>query len=572
MTREKLDVIERVEDQRDNCSGKERYGRKMSGHSMRFRFMAFLGLLALLGCASSAQTKLEANSAILGAVHDGSGKGVAEASVRLQSRGQSRVEERKTDPTGNFGFSELKTGIYVLSASKDEQHSNEVTVSITTAGAVQRIELTLSNSAQSSSNGTGQQKEMEFSDAPNFTVSAVTDWTAAGGHGSDTSLRASEALTRQTLALRPDSNDTSWVQSHSTASEQALRAVLEKSPGDLNANEELGRFYLETERYSDAVAPLQKAYEIDGSLENEYKLAFALTRSGSLASAREHLLRLSSQANKAEWHGLAGEIAEKSGDPLNAVHEFEKAAKADPNEGNYFAWGSELLEHRAIWQAVDVFESGARAFPKSSRILTALGAALFAGAMYEEAARRLCAASDLRPEDPAPYLFMGRVEVAAPNSLPCIESRLERFVRMQPTNPLANFYYGMSYWKERGKRVDGQTFGQVETYLNRALAADPKCSSAYLQLGILRASRADFKAASEFYQKAIAADPQSTEAHYRLGTAYDRLGERAKAAEEFKLHDQLEREQASVVDRQRKEVKQFLVQVGRSAQDRSAQP
>ncbi len=43
---------------------------------------------------------------------------------------------------------------------------------------------------------------MEFADQPNFTVAGVTDWTAVGGHGSDASLRTSEALARETLTLK----------------------------------------------------------------------------------------------------------------------------------------------------------------------------------------------------------------------------------------------------------------------------------------------------------------------------------------------------------------------------------
>ncbi len=38
---------------------------------------------------------------------------------------------------------------------------------------------------------------MEFADKPDFAVAGVTDWTAVGGHGSDSSLRTSEALTRE---------------------------------------------------------------------------------------------------------------------------------------------------------------------------------------------------------------------------------------------------------------------------------------------------------------------------------------------------------------------------------------
>jgi Flp pilus assembly protein TadD len=219
-----------------------------------------------------------------------------------------------------------------------------------------------------------------------------------------------------------------------------------------------------------------------------------------------------------------------------------------------------------------VFESGVKAYPKSARLMTALGTALFSGAMYEEAAERLCAASDLSPDDAEPYLFMGRVDMASPNPLPCVETKLKRFVALQPANALANYYYAMAYWKHHGKSTDAETLRQVEQFLSKAVEADARCSSAYLQLGVIRASQSDFHKAAEFYQKAIDADSFSTEAHYRLGVAYDRLGEKEKAAEEFRIHDELEKQQAAAVDKHRREVKQFLVQVGGDVKNKAAQP
>lgn len=526
--------------------------------SVMVNFTSFVALLSILLASSGlARAQRGATASIMGSVQDGSGA-VPAASVRLQSQGSARVEERKTDESGAFGFSSLRAGTYVLSASKGERHSAEVTVTLA-AGGVQRADLILSGP------GSGEASQMQFSDAPNFTIAAVTDWTAAGGHGSDTNLRASEALNRETLRLKPES-----ASGTPDASEKDLRAAVERSPGNLKANEDLGHFYLNTERYSDAVAPLQHALSLAPKDEQiEYDLALALTRSGKLSMAREHLDHLLAQADRPKWHRLSGEIAERSGDSLTAVREFERAAKEDPSEENFFAWGSELLEHRAIWQARDVFESGAKAYPHSARMLTALGAALFGGALYDEAARRLCQASDLVPTDERPYLFMGKVETASPNLLPCIETKLHRFVQMNPSNPMANLYYAMSYWKEHGGKVDPETSAVVRHYLEQALKADSKCSEAYLQLGVLEASRANYKAAARFYQQAIASDEQSTEAHYRLGVAYDRLGDRKRAAEEFRIHDELNKKQAAAVNEQRREVKQFLVQAGGDAKDQA---
>ncbi len=535
--------------------------------------LSFLVLLCLSGplAAAGQQDTFE----IAGIVRDAQGHGVAEASVRLQPQGEPRAVQHTTDAAGRFQFSGLKPGLYVLSASTEEKHSNEVSVR-RTGGATQRVELTLTEQGKTAVGGNqgnrGKAGEVEFSDVPNFTVAAVTDWTAAGGHGSDAILRTSEALARDTLRLKSDSQGNVATQHDVTETERRLREALEKSPQDVKTNQELGRFYLNSEQYAEAVAPLETAYESEpANADNEYALALALARSGSAEKARDHLARLLSKGDESNWQRLSGEVDEKLGDPLDAVRAFERAVKEDPSEENFFAWGTELLQHRAVWQAKEVFEVAVKAHPQSVRLLTALGTALFSAALYDQAAQALCQASDLDSKDVEPYLFMGEAEIASPNPLPCIESKLERFEQQEPANALANYYYAMAYWKQHAKSTDAETTRRVETLLTKAVEDDPKCSSAYLQLGVIQASKSDFQRASVYYHKAIEADSQSAEAHFRLGVAYDRLGEKDKAAQEFKLHDDLQKAKAAAVDRQRREVKQFLVLVG-GAEDKSAKP
>jgi tetratricopeptide (TPR) repeat protein len=309
-----------------------------------------------------------------------------------------------------------------------------------------------------------------------------------GGHGSDSTLRTSEYLARETLTLKP---------------EEAGHGV----SGDGN---------------------------------------------GGSASG------VSSRA-AADEHRLAGEQDEKSGDPLAAVHEFEQAARIDPSEQNYFEWGSELLLHRAVWQALEVFQKGVDAYPKSARMLTALGTALFAGARYDEAALRLCDASDLNPAETEPYIFMGKIEMAAPNPLACVEQKLARFAERLPTNSLANYLYAMAILKRQEQSPDEHIMSQAEALLTKAVTIDPKCADAYLQLGILASSRRNLDKAIGFYTKAIEANPELDEAHYRLGVAYDRIGQPEKAKVEFQLHDEIKKREADEIERQRREVKQFLV-------------
>jgi tetratricopeptide (TPR) repeat protein len=428
--------------------------------------------VVLLG-VSVAVAQHTGSGIVQGSVVNSTGTAVGDASVRLEQEGVPGARETKTSAAGVFTFSALPVGNYQLSAQKAELRTRSSTVQVGSPGDEKHVDLVLNNAQPSI-------QAMEFADQPNFTVAGVTDWTAVGGHGSDATLRTSEALARETLSLKPDGSG---------------RNTMDRS-------------------------------------------------------VPQH---------DADLHRQLGELDEKKGDPLAAVREDEQAVRLDPSEQNYFAWGSELLLHRAVWQAAEVFRNGSKAHPHSARMLTALGTALFAAALYDQAAASLCAASDLNPSDPEPYSFMGRIEMASPKPLACIEPRLARFVQAQPENSLGNYFYAMAIWKRQDQPVDPKAEHQVEALLTKAVAIDPKCSDAYLQLGILSFSQHQPEKAIGFYTRAIQSNPQLGEAHYRLGVAYDRIGSPEKAAQEFKLHDEIEKQQAAAVEQQRREVKQFQV-------------
>src|SRR5262249_1959904 len=157
-----------------------------------------------------------------------------------------------------------------------------------------------------------------------------------------------------------------------------------------------------------------------------------------------------------------------------------------PSEQNYFAWGGELLVHRAVEAAVEVFTKGVDAFPRSERMLAGLGAALYANGVYEQAATKVCKASDLNPSDPEPSLFLGQSAQASPQSLTCVEERMARFVREQPEDARAKFYYAVAILRASGPEERNQ---QAEALLEEAGRIDPRFAEAYLQLGALQSQR-----------------------------------------------------------------------------------
>jgi Flp pilus assembly protein TadD len=75
----------------------------------------------------------------------------------------------------------------------------------------------------------------------------------------------------------------------------------------------------------------------------------------------------------------------------------------------------------------------------------------------------------------------------------------------------------------------------------------------------LYATQNDFEQAIRVCKKAIEVNPQLGEAHYRLGLAYQRMGEKAKAQQEFQAYEQIQKIEAAAVEQQRRELRQFLI-------------
>ena len=543
--------------------------------------MALIGTLSFTSVSRKAHAQHSDEVTIQGNVVNQAGNLISDASVRLEQEGVLERVETKTNAAGAFAFTALPTGHYLLSVEKSGQKSHATAVLALSKGDRKTIDLILEVPGDMQLNSTGPSRPppqaLEFSDKPNFTIAGVVDWTAVGGHGSDSALRTSEDLARETLTLKPESSRSNGPTLPSSAkigneSESKLIAARASAPGSYEANHQLGEYYFHAGRPQDSIPLLLAAYQINPTMDdNTYDLALAYKEAGDFSRAREQVRKLQVHKDSADLHHLMGELDEKLGDPLAAVREDQEAVHLDPSERNYFEWGSELLLHRAVWQAVEVFRDGTKAYPKSSRMLTALGTSLFAGALYDEAARRLCDASDLDPSDPKPYAFMGKIDTAAPTRLPCIEQKLARFVRDQPEDPLANYLYAMAVWKRREQPADNQDLEQVKALLTKAVTIDSNCAEAYLQLGILYSSQRSYEMAIDFYMKAIKADPELAEAHYRLGVAYDRTNEPAKAKQEFMRHDEIEKKQAAAIESERREIKQFLVVLQGQSTDTTAQ-
>ena len=212
-----------------------------SRHHRRRAFFWIATILGLSNLAAVAQgtPQIPARNSISGLVRDSAGKPVSDASVRLEQQGGPVAVSTTTDSEGGFAFSSVAPGTYIVIAEKSGLRSRPAAVVNPSEGNPSTVTLILEPSGQALQRPTPRAfaGPMEFADAPNFTVAAVTDWTAAGGHGSDSSLRTSEALTRETLTLKAqDAGANSTDSARASATEETLRAALAKSPGNFETN------------------------------------------------------------------------------------------------------------------------------------------------------------------------------------------------------------------------------------------------------------------------------------------------------------------------------------------------
>ena len=338
-----------------------------------------------------------------------------------------------------------------------------------------------------------------------------------------------------------------------------FKKAVELEPGNFDTNHNLGEYYVHSGKVAAAVPFLSQAQKIDpSSYDNGYDLSLAYVLTGQLTNARQLVQDLLKKRNTAELHNLLGEIEEKDGKFVEAANEYETAAHMDPSESNLFDWGSELLIHRTLAPAIEVFQHATERYPKSPRLVIGLGMALYSRGNYDEAVKALLQGADLDPSDPSCYLFLSKAYDSSPSQANEVIERFRRFAELQPRNGRASFYYAMSLWKGKRAQDPDLNLQQIESLLKTSIALDPKLAEAHLQLGNLYSDQNKYAEAVPEYEKALQFGPDLADAHYRLGQAYVRTGDKDRAQQQFQVYQQLRAEHLAEVDKQRADIRQFV--------------
>jgi tetratricopeptide (TPR) repeat protein len=341
--------------------------------------------------------------------------------------------------------------------------------------------------------------------------------------------------------------------------EAQFKKARELDPQSYDTNHNLGELYVRAGKLAQAAPFLEQAQRINPSAyDNGYDLALAHVLTGRLADARQLIHQLLQKKNSAELHNLLAEIEEKGGNFVAAANEYQTAAQMDPSESNLFDWGSELLLHRTLDPAVEVFQKAIERYPHSSRLAVGLGIAYYSRGNYDDAVKSLLRAADLSPADAGCYLFLSKAYDSSPAQADDVIQRFHRFAELQPNNARAQYYFAMSLWKGNRAEDPHLDLAQIESLLKRSVALDPNLAEAHRQLGNLFAEQRKFPDSIPEYLRALELNAGLADAHYRLGQAYVRTGEKERAQEQFQVYQKLREQHLADLDKQRAEIRQFV--------------
>ena len=137
-----------------------------------------------------------------GYVRDSSGRPLAKATVFLEPATAAQTPAKSTQiahtgADGQFSFGAPPEGAYTLRAEMNGYVRAVVGPLNLASKEAKRVDLILISGKAS--------ETPEFFDEPQFTVAGVSPASNAGGHGSDTVLRTSEALAKATVSLTAES-------------------------------------------------------------------------------------------------------------------------------------------------------------------------------------------------------------------------------------------------------------------------------------------------------------------------------------------------------------------------------
>ncbi len=386
-------------------------------------------------------------------------------------------------------------------------------------------------------------------------VAAATDMEAAAKLAPENvELQVAANLARLEVQLESRVNPTSTL--------QTLRGFTLPSDRLLEVRSRSAEMLSRANLYGEAAKDFEEASRLaPGRADILFNLALARYRNSewdaSLASAEQ----ARTLEDSGSLESLLGDLHEKHGDALAAVHSYQAAVTLEPNlEEHRLALARELLKHQTFDAAIVVLEQAAEFFPQSMRIKILLGLTYY---LVDRSADSICAllgATKLDPKEELAARYLGEVTLqdsAAPDT--AAVAQICAFADAHPSSKSASALCGGVLLRVLEESGDVSGKPEILRRLQQAVRIAPNEPLARCQLGKAFEWVQQWQEARGQLEKCVRLEPDSPEGHYRLARVYRRLGLSSLAKQQTTLQQQAAQHQSEESTRRTNTVTRFLV-------------
>ncbi len=330
----------------------------------------------------------------------------------------------------------------------------------------------------------------------------------------------------------------------------------------LHTAEILSRAHL----YQEAVVDLSRAAQLaPDRADILFNLSLANYYSGHLDAALENAGRAKTLEDNASIESLLGDIHEKRGEALDAVHSYQAAVSLEPdNEQHRLSLATELLRHQTFQAAIVVLEQAVGLFPQSVHLRVLLGLAYYLVDRSADCIHTLLDATSLSGDDDIAIRNLGEItlqDTAAPD--PTAVAKVCEFADAHPANAIGNALCGGALLRVSQESGDNSPREEIFRRLRRAVRTAPNESVGRCQLGKALDLAQQWPAARTQLEACVRLKPAWPEGHYRLARVYRHLGLKSLALQQTKLQEQAARDESEESVKRANTVGRFLVLFGR---------
>jgi tetratricopeptide (TPR) repeat protein len=326
----------------------------------------------------------------------------------------------------------------------------------------------------------------------------------------------------------------------------------------LHTGEVLSRAHL----YGEAAQDFREAARLEpGRADIFFNLALARYYNHEWDDARESAERAKALEDNGPTESLLGDIQEKRGDALSAVHSYQAAVTLEPKvEQHRLTLATELLRHQTFDAAIVVLEQAAGLFPQSVHTKILLGLSYYLVDRSPDSVRTLLEAIKLDSKEGLGARYLGEISLEDPATPdPAAVKQVCGFADAHPASKTANALCGGVLLRVAQDTGDSSRRPEILRRLREAVRVRPDEPVARCQLGKALEWAQQWQEARTQMEKCVRLDPDSPEGHYRLARVYRRLGFTALASEQTSLQQQVAKKDSEESIRRANAVSRFLV-------------